>query len=236
MIQRRVFASADAVAQALAETLIQTFDSATRSNQPIAIMLAGGRTPKAAYQLVAASGRKIPANLTLMISDERWVPWDHADSNYRMMLPFLDAVGAAESQRLMVNTTLPRHEAAEDFGKRLETYFALGGRIVSCFLGLGSDGHTASLFNPGHLKAAEGKSGLDVDRPDGRVGISATPSVIQRAEQIVFVVTGYDKQEMARRLLTAPATITAGQVVWRHPNTSIWLDRDAAGDPVSSTG
>jgi len=234
MIQRRVYPSADAVARALADSLIGLFDAASSSSQPVAVMLAGGRTPKAAYQLVSASGRQLPPNMTLMISDERWVPLDHADSNYLMMRPFLESVGATASQCLMVNTALPRQTAAEDFGHRLEAFFADGGRLVACFLGLGSDGHTASLFNPDHLKAAEEKSGLDVDRPDGRVGISATPSIIRQAEQIVFVVTGTDKQEMARRLLTAPASITAGQVVWRHPNTAIWMDRDAAGDPVSS--
>ena len=235
MIQRRVYPTADAVAHALADSLIDLFESAATSSQPVAVMLAGGRTPKAAYHVVVESGKKVPPNVTLMISDERWVPLDHADSNYLMLRPFLDSIGAAPSQCLMVNTALPRQTAAEDFGQRLEAYFAGGGRLVSCFLGLGSDGHTASLFNPSHLKAAEGKSGLDVDRPDGRVGISATPSIIQRAERIVFVVTGTDKQEMARRLTTAPASITAGQVVWRHPNTAIWLDRDAAGNPVSSS-
>lgn len=234
MIQRRVFPSADAVARALADSLIDLFESAATSSQPVAVMLAGGRTPKAAYQLVTDSGKRVSPNVTLMISDERWVPLDHADSNYLMLRPFLDSIGAAPSQCLMVNTALPRQAAANDFGQRLDAYFSGGGRLVSCFLGMGSDGHTASLFNPDHLKAAEGKSALDVDRPDGRVGISATPSIIRIAEQIVFVVTGTDKQEMARRLTTTPASIIAGQVVWRHPNTAIWMDREAAGDPVHS--
>ena len=233
MIQRRVYPTADAVARALADSLIETFAAAASVDHPVAVMLAGGRTPKAAYQLIAASGRTAPPNLTLMISDERWVPLDHADSNYKMMSPFLDAVGASPAQRLMVNTALPRDAAAADFGQRLDAFFERGGKLVACFLGLGSDGHTASLFNPDQLRSAENRSALDVDRPDGRVGISATPSIIRRAEKIVFVVTGSDKQEMARRLLTAPAGITAGQVVWRHPNTALWLDREAAGDPVS---
>jgi 6-phosphogluconolactonase len=233
MIQRRVYPSADAVARALADALIEIFAATAGVDHPVAVMLAGGRTPKAAYQLVADSGRSAPPNLTLMISDERWVPRDHADSNYKMMSPFLDAVGALESQRLMVNTALPRDAAAADFGQRLDAFFAFGGKLAACFLGLGSDGHTASLFNPEHLRNAEGRSALDVDRPDGRVGISATPSIIRRAEKVVFVVTGSDKQEMAHRLLTAPANLTAGQVVWRHPNTAIWLDRETSGDPVS---
>lgn len=230
MINRRVYADADAVAHAVANALLALFDQAASApNQPIGVMLAGGRTPKAAYSLVASSGRRIPPNLTVIISDERLVPADHPDSNRLMMQPFFQAVQATPEQLLMVNTALPRQESAADFGHRLQQYFTSGGKLETAFLGLGADGHTASLFSAEDLARAARQPAVDVDRPDGRIGISASPSVIRHATRIVFVVTGADKTEKARALLAHPRDVIAGQVVWNHPNVAVWMDRAAAG-------
>lgn len=230
MINRRVYNDPDAVAHALAESLLGLFDQAiAEPGRRIGVMLAGGRTPKAAYGLVAASGRHIPSNLTLIISDERWVPADHPDSNALMMQPFFRAIQAAPEQLLLVNTTLPRRESADDFGRRLQQFFSSGGALETAFLGLGADGHTASLFSPDDLDRASRQPAIDVDRPDGRIGISASPSVIRMASRIVFVVTGSDKTEKVRSLLAQPRDVIAGQVVWKHPQVAVWLDRAAAG-------
>lgn len=227
MIKHCIHPNAESVAQALADAILKVFDGALLDDQPRGIMLAGGRTPKAAYGIVAQSGRTIPANLTLMTSDERWVPLDHPDSNFLMMKPFMDAVQCRASQMLMVNTALSRHEAASDFGRRLDDYFRQGGILTDCFLGLGADGHTASIFNDEQLKQSEQSSAISVDRPDGKIGISATPAIIQKAQRIVFVVTGVDKKEMADRLLRQPLDITAGKVVFRHPHVELWRDQAA---------
>ena len=227
MIKRCVFNDAAAVAHALAQSIQKAFKEAESATTPHAVMLAGGRTPKAAYQLVAESACTIPSAMHVMVSDERWVPLDHPDSNYFMMSPFMQSVGCPLDKRIMVNTTLPREEAASDFGRRLEAFFQNGGELDTCYLGLGSDGHTASLFSDKHLSMCEGKSAISVDRPDGRIGISATPSIIQKAKRIVFVVTGKDKQTMADRLLKKPLETIAGKVVFRHPNVELWMDREA---------
>lgn len=230
MIRRQVHADADAVARALADALLALFDQAAAApQQHIGVMLAGGRTPKAAYGLVAASARRIPPNLTLILSDERWVPADHPDSNRLMMEPFFRAVQAAPEQLLMVNTALPRQDSATDFGLRLQQFFSGGARLETAFLGLGADGHTASLFSPDDLARSDRHPAIDVDRPDGRIGISASPSVIRMAGRIVFVVTGSDKTEKVRALLARPRDVIAGQVVWKHPQVAVWLDRAAAG-------
>ncbi len=228
-MKRCVYPDADSVARALADSIITSFKSVSSNSNPTAIMLAGGRTPKSAYNMVAESGISLPSNMTLMVSDERYVPLDHADSNYRMMSPFMDAIRCDHAHRLMVNTALPREECAADFGRRLVSFFQGGGKLTNCFLGLGADGHTASIFSDQHLLMSEGQSAISVDRPDGRIGISATPSIIQKAGRIVFVVTGSDKKDVVSRLLTAPASITAGKVVMKHPHVEVWMDREAAG-------
>jgi len=227
MIKLCVFTDAESVAKALGNSIIHTMESARSSLSPTGIMLAGGRTPKRAYEMVAQSGMAAPAGINLMISDERHVPLDHPDSNYLMLKPFMDAVHCPAGQQIMVNTALPSMDAAIDFGNRLGSFFDAGGHLDICFLGLGADGHTASLFNPGHLKESEGKNAISVDRPDGRVGISASPSIIRKSKRIVFVVTGAEKKEIAAMLLHDPKSITAGQVVFRHPHVELWVDQPA---------
>ncbi|HMP88761.1 MAG TPA: 6-phosphogluconolactonase [Kiritimatiellia bacterium] len=227
MIKHCIYPSAESVATGLATAILKAFDRAEMIDGPVAIMLAGGRTPKAAYEIVARSGRIIPENMTLMISDERWVPLDSPESNFLMMTPFMKAVKCAEIQKIMVNTALPREEAAKDFGRRLDSFFNRGGILLESFLGLGADGHTASLFSDDHLTKSQNTSAIAVDRPDGRVGISATASTIQKAQRVVFVVTGADKKNMADLLLTRPLDLTAGKVVFRHAHVELWRDKAA---------
>jgi 6-phosphogluconolactonase len=226
MIKRCVYRDTAAVAAALAHDLLTIAETPT--DHPIALMLAGGRTPKAAYTWLAASGRILPATVTLALSDDRYVPAEHPDSNRLLLRPMLTALQCPPERQLMVDTTLEREAAALDFGRQWEAFFARGGRLHTAYLGLGADGHTASLFTPEHLRLAEGRGAIDVDRPDGRVGISAAPSIIRRAARIVFVVTGADKHAMAAALTRDPSSIIAGQVIDRHPHVELWLDSEAA--------
>lgn len=228
MIKLCRFPDADAVAKALAKSIVDAFQGACTATSPVGIMLAGGRTPKHAYQLVAESGLIAPDALHILLSDERHVPADHPDSNLRMLTPFLDAVRCTPSHRVMVNTALTRDASAADFGNRLASFFTADGILQTCYLGLGADGHTASIFNVDQLRACDGRDAIDVDRPDGKVGISATPRIIRRAARIVFVVTGSEKRDMATNLLMSPTSIVAGQVVLYHPRVELWVDRDAA--------
>lgn len=232
MIKLCVHPSPEAVASALARAILATFE-APSSARPRALMLAGGRTPKAAYEQVAASGRRLPDDLSLIIGDERYVPADHADSNARMMQPFLHAVQCPPDRLIKPDTALPREACAEDFGRRLDRFLARG-VVTTCFLGLGADGHTAGLFSASDLARANNRSAISVDRPDGKPGITATPSVIRRAERIVFVVTGADKREKVRQLLRQPMDIVAGRVVDRHPDVEVWVDPSARPDFAES--
>jgi len=227
MIKLCVFTDAESVAKSLANSIVHTIESARGVISPTGIMLAGGRTPKRAYEIIAQSGITVPPGIKLMISDERYVPHDHIDSNYLMLKPFMEAIHCSANQQTMVNTALSSTDAADDFGLRLGSFFDGGGNLDICFLGLGTDGHTASLFNAGHLKECEGKNAIRVDRPDGKVGISASPSIIRKAKRIVFVATGAEKKDIADQLLRHPLATTAGQVVFRHPHVELWVDQPA---------
>jgi len=229
-IKIRIFSDSDSVAKAFSDELINIFRRSGSIRMPVGVMLPGGRTPRAAYELVAKSGARVPRNVSIIVSDERHVPPDSPDSNFLMMKPFLEAIGCAPDRRIFVNTNLGRREAAIDFGRKLGQFAQAGGAIETCFLGLGADGHTASLFNDAQLKAGINYNAVDVDRPDGKSGISATPMVIRGSRRIIFVVTGSDKTTMAKALAESPGSITAGKVVFGHPAVELWLDQAAAGD------
>jgi 6-phosphogluconolactonase/glucosamine-6-phosphate isomerase/deaminase len=79
-------------------------------------------------------------------------------------------------------------------------------------LGLGADGHTASLFNQEQLSQARGKLAIAVDRPDGLQGISVTPEVLSRVAQPVFLVTGADKHAIVEDFLRSDSALVARQV------------------------
>src|SRR3974377_2359607 len=112
---------------------------------PSAIMLSGGHTPLTAYRTL---GARLPAHderLHILFSDERYVPSDSEASNYRQARPLLDALALRPQSLLRVRTELPLGEAAADYERSLEALLRSGVPISLGLLGLGADGHTASL-------------------------------------------------------------------------------------------
>jgi 6-phosphogluconolactonase len=192
---------------------------ATRGTARIA--LSGGNTPKPIYQELGA----LPIDwdrVHIFFADERCVPPDDPESNFRMAREvLLDRIGAAHVHRMMGERE-DREAAAADYAKELPDALDL---IV---LGMGEDGHTASLF-PGH----------DWSRPTGRkviavtgspkpppLRLSVTPDVIWAARARLVVVTGAGKARVVRDALQGEAPSlypvqTARDATWL-------LDRAAA--------
>jgi 6-phosphogluconolactonase len=195
-----------------------------------AIMLSGGNTPLPAYRAVADRGLKPASDLTLFYSDDRYVPSTSEGSNYHQTLPLLQALALPEERVLRVRTELPLSEAALDYERRLGAIADRGVRITLGLLGLGEDGHTASLFSSADLERATGRLAIAVHRPDGRDAVSVTPAVLARAEEIVFVVAGADKQTALARLLARSADSVAWRAVSAAPSVEVWADASALMD------
>jgi 6-phosphogluconolactonase len=187
---------------------------------PRVVMLTGGSTPFGVYHALAASGVCAADGVSVMVSDDRHVPLDSADSNYGRMLPFLNSLGVA--QRLFVDPDIPVAISAERYATSLapiargELSFPLG------ILGLGADGHVASLFSPAQLAEARGQYAIAVRRPDGMNGVSVTPTILCAAERLVFWVAGRDKQQAVDALRHSPASIPAGLVLDAAPSIELW--------------
>jgi 6-phosphogluconolactonase len=188
-----------------------------------AVMLSGGRTPLPAYREVAARKPKPAKGLHLLFSDDRYVPVTSESSNYFQSRQLVDALALPDSQVLRVRTELPLQEAADDYGRQLTRMLDPGVTITLGLLGLGADGHTASLFNTTHLEQARGKLAIAVQRPDGLQGVSVTPDLLSKVAEPLFLVTGADKHAIVEEFLKSDSRLTARQAIAGYPKAEIWI-------------
>lgn len=190
-----------AVAEAAAEIFVATANAAVETSNRFTVALAGGTTPRETYRLLGRTeyAARVPWDRTwIAFGDERCVPPGHPDSNYRMAWEMLLArVPVPEDQVLRMEGEMesaPR--AAHFYEQRLREWFdgEPWPRFDLLFLGVGEDGHTASLM-PGtdalseHERWVAGNfiPGLGTWR------ITLTLPALRGAKQILFVVTGESK-------------------------------------------
>lgn len=209
----------DALAARLARALT---DSGQR-----AVMLSGGSTPLPAYRALATRGVKPAPGLHVFFSDDRYVPATSEASNYHQTLPLLEALALPAEQLLRVRTELPLDAAAQDYEHRLAELARRGVRCELGLLGLGADGHTASLFGAADLQRAAGRRALSVHRPDGRDAVSVSPAVLEEIVQLVFVVAGADKRSALAALLARDPALTATRAVAGRAAIEVWTEPEA---------
>lgn len=239
----RIVADAAALARAGAAEVLDGLAAADREGGLFRIALSGGHTPRGVYDALAAAGPggagAIPwPRAEIFWGDERHVPPDHPDSNYRMAREaLLSRVPVPESQVHRVPAELPdAEEAAAEYERTIRAAFGLGADALPRFdlvlLGLGADGHTASLF-PGspaleerrRLVAAPWVESMRARR------ITLTLPVLNAAARVLFLVSGTDKAEMLRAVLEARERTPRlpAQLVRPADGSRLWLvDREAA--------
>jgi 6-phosphogluconolactonase len=206
-------------------TLAQRLGAAIAAAGPSAIMLSGGETPLPAYRELAARPLPHDAGLHVLFSDERYVPSDSDASNYHRARPLLDALALPPQQLLRVRTEVPLEQAAERYERALEALLTAGVRITLGLLGLGADGHTASLFSRGDLMRAAGHLAIPVQRPDGMSAVSVTPELLSHVEQVLFVVAG-GKQQAVQALESHDTNLTAWRAVEGCRAVQLWVCLD----------
>jgi 6-phosphogluconolactonase len=195
---------------------------------PGTVALAGGSTPRALYELLASADYRDRSDwhdLEVFFGDERAVPPDHPDSNFGMAnRALLSHVPLAEGAvHRMEGEADPLEAAAERYAMGLPDHLDL------VLLGMGPDGHTASLF-PGQDSLDErNRRVMATTGADGSPRITLTYPAIEAARHVVFLVTGEAKRE-ALDAIRRGEDLPAGRV---RPTDgdAIWIvDRAAAGD------
>lgn len=186
------------------------------------LMLSGGNTPRNAYLQLSQLALRAPSSLALLFSDDRYVPQDSPASNYRMALPLIESLRLRDAQVLRVRTELPLEEAAADYERQLSELIAAQSTIRLGLLGLGADGHTASLFATADLERARDRLAIAVQRPDGMQAVSVTPSLLARVDRLVIVVTGQEKHAALDALLARDSGLIAWRAVEKCPAVEVW--------------
>lgn len=207
---------------ALDAALAQRLGQAISANGASAIMLSGGTTPLPAYRALAR-GPLPHDRLQILFCDERYVPSDSDASNYHQSRPLLDALALPPAAILRVRTELPLEEAAAEYERQLAALLDSGTKVGLGLLGLGADGHTASLFGAPDLERARGRLAIPVHRPDGMSAVSVTPDFLARVAEPVFVVAGSGKQNALRALTTQDPNLTAWRAVQGCPEVELWM-------------
>lgn len=203
---------------------------AVRSGDHIAV--AGGSTPRAAYQRLAEMPLEWSAS-TLWFGDDRCVPPDHEHSNYRMVREaLLDRIdGEQPTVKRIVGERGP-DEGADAYEAELRASF--GDRMPALdlvLLGLGPDAHTASLF-PGDAALGE-RERLAVGVPTPGMAplvsrVTITLPVVNAARDVVFLVSGEDKAEAVARAFSGAQDPSAPASLVRPKSGSFTLLADAA--------
>jgi 6-phosphogluconolactonase len=203
------------------------------------VALSGGNTPRGVYSLLAEKKKDSLAwdKVYIFFGDERNVPPDHPDSNYRMAREsVLSRLPIPAANVFRIPAELSADAAAGQYEQSLRGFFGLGGGSWPQFdlilLGIGEDGHTASLF-PGSPALRE-QSRLVVANPVEKFHserITLTYPVLNHALEVLFLVSGQGKAPILRDIFDpAMKGRYPAQAVQPEHGKVLWIvDRDAAG-------
>jgi len=237
----RIVADEPTLRTTLADLFVAEAREAVAPRGSFAVALAGGNTPKGAYALLAEEPRRSQVDwgrVRVFFSDERCVPPDDPQSNFGMAQRTLLSnvpIPAAHVHRM--RGELPPEEAASAYADVLREVLGEDPVFDLVMLGLGADGHTASLF-PGTPVVGERR--LLVAAPFvpqlGTHRLTLTPRVINNARRVVIAAAGWEKAEALRRALDGPfdPNVTPVQVVQPVSGELTWLVDEAAASRLSS--
>jgi len=233
----RIFPDVESLSRAAAQGLMDRINATAEGGGRFYLALAGGNTPRVLYRVLAADYRhEIPwEQVHVFWGDERYVPYDDPHSNYRMAREtLLDHVPIpAKNIHPMPTDYTEPEDAARANERTLKNFFTgLWPRFNVVLLGLGSDGHTASLF-PGSSALEEKERWVVAAKgpAEPRQRLTLTLPVLTHSDQIYFLVAGPDKAEALCRALADtpdPRNCPAAGVRLGHASVVWWADCAAA--------
>ncbi|MGC2198286.1 MAG: 6-phosphogluconolactonase [Terriglobales bacterium] len=233
----RIFPDRPALFQAAADEFVRQARAAIQSSGRFTVALAGGSTPKGLYSLLATHTAIPWDKVRFFFGDERHVPPDDPESNYRMAREtLLSKVPIPSGDVYRVPAENPdAGQAAQSYEHTLRQFFQTPPTTFPRFdlilLGMGPDGHTASLF-PGGKALQERSRWVVADWVEKfkTDRITLTLPVLNNAAVVMFLVSGEDKAETLKEVLegTQPADLFPSKLVRPTDGKLIWLADQAA--------
>ena len=250
----RIFSDLPKLIDAVSVHIVSLAADAISRRGVFSIMLSGGSTPRALHERLAGSefiGKLDWEHVQVFWGDERSVPPNHPDSNYRMVREsLLDHVPIPTQNIHRIRGELDPQEAADQYERDMRRFFSLvddqlpEAQMPKCnlpvfdliLLGMGGDGHTASLF-PGSSALREQERwvvAVEHKQPPPPLvpRVTVTPVVINAASQVIFLVTGSKKADHLRQVLNDPyqPELLPAQIVKPANGQLLWfVDQAAAG-------
>lgn len=233
-----MFDSPTAVGEAAAQEIVIRGKNAIEARGRYMLALSGGSTPAFVYRALARPALRtaLDWNQThLFWGDERAVPPDHVDSNYGLAArELLDVVEIPDGNVHRIPAELGAETAAEEYDRIIRAAFGIQStlpRFDLVMLGLGTDGHTASLFPRNSILHVRDRLVASTWVETLRTyRVSLTIPVLQAAATVLFLVTGTSKAEVLRSVLhDAPTEGKPASLVQPANGELVWLvDREAA--------
>lgn len=190
------------------------------------LALSGGKTPIPFFKLIVERKRELDLkNFYIFFADERMVPADSIENNGFLVEKYL--IGPAEIENVFyIKSEGEVEDSAADYQKRLEEFFKRDPRFDLIILGIGEDGHTASLFPGGG--EVDSRDRLIVCSKRGNIfRVSFSLSLINMARNIIFLVTGKSKREIIKRIFIDRDRSLPAAKVKPEGNLYYLLDKEA---------
>jgi 6-phosphogluconolactonase len=208
----------EAMSRAVAEKMSKVAMDSVGESGTFSVALSGGNTPRTLYRMLSEefSGR-IPWDSThIFFGDERYVPPDHPESNYAMAQETLvSKVPLPDGHLHPIQTQLKVDEASGSYDELLKDFFhvkekaGISRTFDLVLLGIGSDGHTASLFPTSPALGETGRLAVPAMAPSTyrtRQRITLTLAAVNAARRVFFLVSGRDKGPAVREILRRSGT------------------------------
>jgi 6-phosphogluconolactonase len=231
------------LAEAVARHVVARAAEAIAATGRFTLALSGGSTPRDAYALLATEAfahRVEWGRVHVLWGDERCVPPDDPRSNYRMATEaLLNRVPIPAQQIHRIRGEDDPEQAAADYERELRRLICHSERseesLDLVLLGLGEDGHTASLF-PGQAAVREtARWVVAVLTPDATMRrVTLTPALLNQARNVTFIVSGAGKAQRLQQVLEGPCTpdVWPAQVVRPALGQLIWMVDEAAASQL----
>ena len=225
-MKTEIFPTADQVAEGAAAYIEQLIRETLVRKKSFSMAISGGRTPWEMLKILSKAS--LPwTRVNLFQVDERVAPDGHADRNLTQLFQAIE--GSPLVTRLRI---FPMPVTADDLDVASEDYAQLiheiteGEGLDLIHLGMGSDGHTASLVpGDGVLEVNDRDVACTEQLYQGRIRMTLTYPLLNAAKQILWIVTGSEKKEMVQRMLQQDPSIPAGSI--RPENALLLVDQAA---------